>query len=347
MPAEGKIMKKNYPLVILLFLFLFAFFSWKLFNEQIKLSTNKLTPFKLALDWTPNTNHTGIYVAIAKGWYREQGLDLIILPYSSNVSSSVLVASEKADAGISFIEDVVGETAKNNPIVSIGAILQHNTSGLIVLKSSGINRPKDLDGKIYGGYGSPFEEPIISEIIKKDGGNGNFKNVVLEIGAMQALQTKKIDFVWIFSGWELIQAKLDGLKFNYFPLTKFGIPDSPTAVFVATPKKIKTHPELLKKFMTATTQGYEYARMYPKESAQILIDQVPKDTFSNPKFVFASQDFMSKNYADKKRLWGVQDKKSWNDYPQFILNSNAIHDSTDKPVKTMDFNALFTNKFLP
>lgn len=340
-------MKKNHIFAILLFIFVIFFVISKLNRPKIPEQLNKLAPFRLAFDWTPNTNHTGVYVALAKGWYKEQGLDLKILPYSPNVSSSVLVASDKADSGISFIEDVVGETAKNNPLVSIGAILQHNTSGLIVLKSSGINRPKDLDGKIYGGYGSPFENPIISEIIKKDGGNGDFKNVVLEIGAMQALETKKIDFVWVFSGWELVQADLDGIKYNYFPLTKYGIPDSPTIVFVTTPNKIKNNSELLKKFMTATAQGYEYARLYPQESAQILIDQSPKGTFPNSKLVFASQKFMSNNYADKKRQWGVQDSQSWTGYPKFILNSNAIMDSSGKPVNTIDFNTLFTNKFLP
>ena len=279
-------MNKNYFFSIFLFLFVICFVVWQLNSHKVPVQSNKLTPFRLALDWTPNTNHTGVYVALAKGWYKEQGLDLRILPYSPSVSSSVLVTSGKADAGVSFIEDVVGETAKNNPLVSIGAILQHNTSGLIILKESGINRPKDFDGKIYGGYGSPFENPIISEIIKKDGGTGDFKNIILEIGAMQALETKKIDFVWIFSGWELVQANLDGIKYNYFPLIKYGIPDSPTVVFVATPNKIKISPELLKKFMMATAQGYEYARLFPKESAKILIDKNPKDNFPNIKLVF-------------------------------------------------------------
>lgn len=340
-------MIKNFYFKLLLLLLVAIFFSWKFFNYKSFSQKNKLIPFKLAVDWTPNTNHTGVYVALSKGWYRDQGLDLKILPYSPNVSSSVLVTSGKADVGISFIEDVVGETAKNNPIISIGAILQRNTSGLIALKNSGISRPKDLDEKIYGGYGSPFENPIISEIIKKDGGTGNFKNIVLEIGAMQALETNKIDFVWVFSGWELIQANLDGIEYNYFPLIKYGIPDSPTIVFVATPNKIKSSSELLKKFMTATAQGYEYARLYPKESAQILIDQTPKGTFPNPLLVYNSQKFMSKNYADKNMRWGVQDSKSWIGYPQFILNSGAILDSNGKPVKKINFNTLFTNQFLP
>lgn len=340
-------MKNKYIFAVFFLLLVIFFVIWKFSNNKILVQSKKLTTFNLALDWTPNTNHTGIYVALAKGWYKDQGLDLEILPYSPSVSSSVLVSSGKADAGISFIEDVVGETAKNNPLVSLGAILQHNTSGLITLKSSGINRPKDLEGKIYGGYGSPFENPIISEIIKKDGGKGDFKNIVLEVGAMQALQTKKIDFVWVFSGWELIQTNLDGIKYNYFPLTKYGIPDSPTAVFIAIPGKIKNSSELLKKFMAATAQGYEYARLYPKESAQILINQTPAGTFPNPQLVFSSQEFMSKSYADKNKQWGIQDIKSWTGYPQFILNSDAILDTSNKPVKKVDFNSLFTNKFLP
>ncbi|TRZ53027.1 ABC transporter substrate-binding protein [bacterium] len=340
-------MKKNYYFAILLFLFIVILSVWKFFDHKTPTQSNKLTSFKLALDWTPNTNHTGVYVALAKGWYKDQGIDLNILPYSADVSSTVLVTSGKADVAVSSIEDVVGETAKNNPIVSIGAILQHNTSGFIVLKDSGITRPKQLDGKIYGGYGSPSENAIVTEIIKKDSGAGNFKNVVLDVDAMQALESKKIDFVWVFSGWEVIQAKLDGVKFNYFPLTKYGIPDSPTVAFVATPKEIKDKSELLKKFMTATAQGYEYARLFPKESAQILIDKTPKDTFPNQKLVFASQDFLSANYADKNSRWGLQDGKFWQAYPKFILSSNAILDSKDRPVKTLDFNSLFTNQFLP
>src|SRR5271166_4196991 len=63
----------------------------------------------LALDWTPNTNHTGIYVALSKGWYKDAGINLKILPYSSSVTPDQLVASGKADLGISSTEQVVAD----------------------------------------------------------------------------------------------------------------------------------------------------------------------------------------------------------------------------------------------
>ncbi len=308
---------------------------------------NSLHKVRIAMDWTPNTNHTGMYAALAKGWYKNQGINLEILPYSANVSSSSLVLSGKADVGISTTEDIVSYNAKNQPIVSIGAVVQHNTSGFIVRSDSGINSPKELDGKIYGGYGSLSENAVVSEVIKKDGGTGDFKNITLNVEAMQALESKKIDFVWAFEGWEAIQARRDGLATKFFPITSYGIPDGPNLAYIATPQQIKQQPDTLKRFMAATAKGYEYARRYPKESAQLLISTAPKATFADTGLVSDSQTFLSSHYADKSRKWGVQDQKSWHDYPKFMLDAGVVTDKSDKAVKTLAYDRLFTNQFLP
>ncbi|MDQ3328309.1 MAG: ABC transporter substrate-binding protein, partial [Chloroflexota bacterium] len=126
----------------------------------------------LALDWTPNTNHTGIYVAQQKGWYEEAGVDLKILPYADGTTTDVLVSNGKADFGISSEESVVLARAAGQDVVSVAAVMQKNTSALVTLKSSGIDRPKALTGKRYAGFGAPFEEPVISTMIEHDGGGG-------------------------------------------------------------------------------------------------------------------------------------------------------------------------------
>src|SRR5438309_6823723 len=169
-----------------------------------KSTPQQLTSVNLALDWTPNTNHTGIYVALAQGWYRAEGIDLHLLPYSANVSPDVLVSSGKADVGVSSTEGIVADAAIGQPVVSIAAIIQHNTSALVTLASSGLNRPRDLDGKTYGGFGAPYESAVVGEIIQKDGGKGQFKNVTLSVDAMQALESHQLNFVWVFEGWEVI-----------------------------------------------------------------------------------------------------------------------------------------------
>ena len=126
-----------------------------------KAAPKQLTSMSLALDWTPNTNHTGIYVALAQKWYQAEGIDLHLLPYSASVSPDVLVATGKADVGISATEGIVADAAVGQPVVSIAAIIQHNTSALVSLASSGLTRPRDFDGKTYGGFGAPYESAVV------------------------------------------------------------------------------------------------------------------------------------------------------------------------------------------
>ena len=308
------------------------------------------TSMSLALDWTPNTNHTGIYVALAQGWYRAEGIDLHLLPYSSSISPDTLVATQKADVGISSTEGIVADAALGQPVVSIAAIIQHNTSALVTLADSGLNRPRDLDGKKYGGFGAPYEGAVVGEIIKKDGGTGQFQNITLSVDAMQALESHRIDFVWVFEGWEVIQAQRAGVKLNVFPITNYGVADYYTPNIITSPAEMKQKPDLLKRFMLATACGYEYARAHAHSAAQMLIDGANRETpgtFPDTGLVFASQDYLSPRYADPGRKWGLQDSAPWHGYPQFILNSNGVLDASGKPVHSMNFDALWTNQFLP
>jgi ABC-type nitrate/sulfonate/bicarbonate transport system substrate-binding protein len=307
----------------------------------------QLTTMSLALDWTPNTNHTGIYVALNQHWYQAEGINLQLLPYSTNVSPDVLVSSGKANVGISATEGIVSDAAAGQPVVSLAAIIQHNTSALVTLASSGLTRPRDLDGKVYGGFGAPYESAVVGEIIQKDGGKGQFKNVTLSVDAMQALESHRIDFVWVFEGWEVIQAQRQGVRLNVFPITNYGISDYYTPNIITSPAEIKQKPELLRKFMLATSCGYEFARIHAHEAAQMLIDGAPAGTFPDTGLVFASQDFLSARYADQGHKWGWQDAAAWHGYPQFMLASNGIQDASGKPVHSMNFDALYTNQFLP
>ncbi len=306
----------------------------------------KLTTMRLALDWTPNTNHTGIYVALDKGWYRDEGIDLQLLPYSASVSPDVLVSTGRANVGISATEGIVADAAVGQPVVSIAAIIQHNTSVLVTLASSGLTRPRDLSGKIYGGFGASYESAVVGAIIKQDGGTGQFKNVTLDVDAMQALESHRIDFAWVFEGWEVIQAQRAGASLNIFPITSYGVADYYTPNIIASPNEIKQKPELLHKFMAATAKGYEYARTHAQDAAQLLLKGTSPGTFPDPGLVLASQEYLSPRYADTGRKWGWQDAAAWHGYPQFIIDSGGIDDAAGHPIHSMKFDQLYTNQFL-
>ena len=131
----------------------------------------ELDAVRLQLDWLPNTNHTGVYVAMAQGWYEEEGIEIEILPYSG-ASGEVLIDQSVADVAFSFPTNVPHYRASGIDVVSIAAVLQSNPTEMAVLADGEITRPRDLDGGTYGGFGSPAEQAQWEWVIKADGGEG-------------------------------------------------------------------------------------------------------------------------------------------------------------------------------
>lgn len=340
-------LKKLFLFVLIILMFFGVLIARNNLNNNASPKDNISAKVTLVLDWTPNTNHTGIYVAKSKGYFKDLGLDVEILPFTPNASPDVLVSTGKADIGISSTEWVVGDAALGSPVKSIAAIIQPNTSALITLSDSGLKRPKDLVNKKYGGFGAPFESAVVGQIIKKDGGKPEIKNITIDVGAMKALESKRIDFVWAYQGWEVIEARRAGFKVNIIPITEYGIPDYYSPTFITSQKTIDKKKETLIKFMKALSLGYEFARKNPKESATILIQSVPSGTFPDEGLVYESQDYLSPKYADKGRSWGLQDSKNWHDFPRMLLDSGSITDQNGKTVKEIDLESLYTNELLP
>ncbi|MHB9096133.1 MAG: ABC transporter substrate-binding protein, partial [Eubacteriales bacterium] len=183
--------------------------------EGGKEKTPELKKVAVMLDWTPNTNHTGLYVAKDKGFYKEQGLDVEIVQPGPGTTADQLVASGKADFGVSYQEGVTLARASGIPLVSIAAVIQHNTSAFASLKEANIRSVKDFEGKRYGGWGSPIEEAVLKAVMAKAGGNyAKTKNITL--GATDFFKSigRDADFEWIFYGWDGIEAKRRGISLN-------------------------------------------------------------------------------------------------------------------------------------
>lgn len=312
-------------------------------------ASGNLTKVSLVLDWVPNTNHTGIYVAQQKGWYKEAGIDLQILPYSDGATSDTIVGAGKADFGISSEEFMTQSKMQGQPIVSVAAIIQNNTSGFAVLKDSNIKSPKDFAGKKYAGFGLPLEEAFISEAIKKDGGTDTkIQNITANVAGYQAVASKQADFVWIYQGWEGIQAQHDKVDLRMFYLKDIGIPDYYTPTIIANDDFLKNKKDAAAAFVKATARGYEYAISNPKDAADLLIQANPKGTFSDTQLVYDSQNYLSPRYKGSAAKWGVQTLKTWTDLPQFMFKAGILTDANNKPLtKEPDYSKLFTNDLLP
>jgi ABC-type nitrate/sulfonate/bicarbonate transport system substrate-binding protein len=292
----------------------------------------------LTLDWVPNTNHTGFYVALEKGWYREEGLELVIQVPSDPSASLKQVAYGNTEFGISFQEEVTIARSIDIPVVSIAAIIQHNTSAFAALAEKGIRRPKDLEGRTYASWGMAIERPILSQLMACDGADvSKLEFVDVGFDVFPAIIGKRADVAWIFLGWDGVQAGLMGAELSVLPLYGSCVPDYYTPVIIAGESTLAERPDLVRRFMTATTRGYEYAIAHPREAAEILLRASPE---SAPELVQASQAWLSPRYQDDAPRWGVQSQTTWSTFAEFMLSNGLIG-------KAIEPAAAFSNDYLP
>ncbi len=304
---------------------------------------------RLALDWTPNTDHTGFYVALHEGWYGDAGITLRVLPYSGTTPETLLGAHQ-AECGISFQDSMTFAVAAGVRITSVMAILQHTGSEIAVLDSSPIRRPRDLDGRVYGGFGYPNEVPTVRFVIQHDGGKGTFKNVVIDSAAYEALYAKRVDFTIPFRAWEGVDAEQRGIKLRYFAFTDYGFPDFYQVVLACDSDWLAHEPDAARRFVAATVRGFQLAASDPDAAAAMLIDQNPGVFDANPGLPKASAEFLARGgfYVDAAGRVGTQTLDRWRGYSGFLYDQKLLVDADGKPLTAPpDYAALFSNDFLP
>lgn len=301
---------------------------------------NQLTPVTIMLDWTPNTNHTGIYVAKEKGLFANEGLDVKIVQPSSQGTVEQLVAANQVEFGVSAQEQVTYARVQDLPLVSIATILQHNTSGFASLSDKNIQSAKDFEGKTYGGWGLPSEDATIKALMEKE--NADFNKVkMMNIGEsdqIASLSQGNIDFVWIFYGWAGVQAEIANKQLNMIWLKDVEpVLDYYTPVIVTGEKMIQEKPEIVRSFMKAVSEGYDFAVKNPNEAAEILIKNAPE---ADPNLIKKSQEWLSPKYKEDADRWGVQKPEVWENYAKWLSERKLID-------RMIDSDKAFTNDFLP
>ena len=302
----------------------------------------------VALDWTPNTNHTGIYVAQKLGYYKAAGIDLTILPYA-NTAPETLIGHGKADFGFSYSAGVAFARGAGLDVTSVFAVLQHTALEIGVRADrTDIKTPKDLDGKTYAGFGSPDEKPLLQTVIRNAGGTGTFKDVTLNTSAYDAVYRGKADFTLPLATWEVIQARLVGKPLKTFKLARYGVPPEYSALIASSTKYLHANPGVARRFLAATTRGYQYAADHPRAAAKILI-AANRQALTRPELVYESAALMARSYyKDASGRVGTQTLAAWKGYVGFLFAAGVLTDANGKKItRAPDYTAYFTDAYLP
>ena len=302
--------------------------------------SDQIEDVTVILEWIPNTNHTGVFVAERKGWFEEEGLDVEIKRPAQS-QTPLMVASGKADFGFAPQEMVTFARAADNPVPvkSIATVNRHNTSGFAAPADRNIDEVADFEGKTYGGWGSEFEEALLQAVMEQAG--ADFSTVkIVNVGTTDFIGSFRqgIDFRWIFYGWDGVRADIGGMDIDYIPLIEIDPQlDYYTPTLITRTKMIEQDPETVRAFLRAVERGYTWAAHNPDEAADIML-QVNDDL--SPEFVHASQRYLSKQYLDENGRWGYMEEKLWRNFGDFLGEYGLLDESFDP-------EDAYTNEFLP
>ena len=297
----------------------------------------------VVLDWTPNTNHTGIFVAQAKGYFEEAGLKVEVVQPPED-GAVTLVASGKAQFGVSFQDSLAPAFAGDEPIpvTAVAAVIQHNTSGIVSRAGEGMDRPKGLEGKKYATWDLDVEKATIRDVMTADGGDFELVELIPSTvtDEVSALKSKSVDAIWIFYGWAGVACEVEGLDIDYFDFADIDpVFDYYTPVIIGGNAWMEENPETAKAFLSALSKGYTYAVENPKEAADILMEAAP-ELKANTELVYASQEYLAKEYIADAARWGEFDGERWAAFFNWLNENNLMEEKIDP-----DFG--FTNSYLP
>lgn len=302
------------------------------------------TKITVCLDWTPNTNHTGMYVALKNGYYEETGLDVEIVqpPESGAVQAcSAGQAQFAVDAQDTLAPAFTSDTPMN--VTAVAALIQHNTSGIISKAGEGMDSPKGLTDKTYLTWDTPVEKAMMENVVKKDGGDwSKVKLIPNEVtDEAQDVQQNPDHAIWVFYGWGGINSKVNKIDTDFFYFKDINpVFDYYTPVLVANNDFLSENSEAAKGFLAATKKGYEYAIENPEEAADILIkSDETKSLVGSEELVTESQKWLADQYIADAEKWGYIDAQRWDSFYKWLSDEKLVE-------KELPAGTGFTNDYL-
>lgn len=287
----------------------------------------------LALDWSPNSIHAGIYYAMVRGLYRTVGIDLhVVNPeidhYATTPAQRVLEEPDKLWIGIGPPEAVVEAAAQGQPLVPLAFMLQRNTSAIVTLKTSGLERPSQLAGRRIAAVDIPYERLVYEAVIKADLMEGQHYTPPQFISSPRLdswndLLEGKVDATWVYMPWEGMEARWKNIGLNVFPLEAAGIPYPGCPVLFAHRNSIEKHPAVVHRFMRITNEAYQYVANQPETVSFLLQQLVQHPAFENRQFVLATIREMAVNLLDAHNHWGHIKPEAWQLFVNWLRHAGA------------------------
>lgn len=181
-------------------------------------------------------------------------------------------------------------------------------------------------------------EAVLKAVMAQDGGDFSKLTMVISDGSGFEALKDKADIMWFFEAWDNVKCKLNDFPINYTLVRELDSRlDYYTPVIIASNDTLENRPDTVRKFLAATTKGYEYVISNPKESAEILQKYAPDYSLE---MLTMSSEYLAPKYAEDSEQWGTMKAEVWDNYTNFMAEYGVIN-------KIIPAEQCFTNEFLP
>lgn len=302
------------------------------------------TTIRVALDWTPNTLHTGLILALKRRLYAARNLNVLIQPPDPSYTTTPAKQLEQgtADLAICPSESCIAyaETGKMQ-LQAIYALLQKDGASAIVSAASNerVGKVGDLEKGVYGSYAAKYEDGIVKYVVSKDGGDGGKMSVdqgKRKLGLFDAVKRGECDATWVFMPWEGVEAEMEGVGLRAFRLEDYGVPYGYSPVVARKVGDGGLSDEVLRQFVEATREGYALAISEVEAGPGVLEDLI--EPAKSVEFLKKSQESINGFYSDGSERLGLMKRGKWTQWLEWLKEQGVLG-------AELDVDKLFTNEF--
>jgi len=231
----------------------------------------------VVLDFTPNAVHSGIFAALSRGYYDEEGVGLRVQPPGESTDAPKLLGAGRVEFAILDIHDLGIARERGIDLVGVMPIVQRPLAAVIARAAGPVRRPRDMEGHRVGVSGLPSDEAVVDSEVEADGGDpARVDEVTIGFTAVPSLAAGRVEAATAFWNAEGIALRRQGVPIRIFKVDRFGAPPYPELVLTTSREILEEDPDLVDAVVSATRRGYAYAQDNPGAALDDLLAASPE-----------------------------------------------------------------------
>jgi putative hydroxymethylpyrimidine transport system substrate-binding protein len=282
-------------------------------------------PFGLTLDFYPNPDHAGIYMAQKLGYFRDAGLDVSIDTPSDPAAPIKQVAAGQTDLAISYEPEVMLADEKGLDTIAVGALVERPLTSMIWLRESGIKGIGGLRGKTIATAGIPYQDAYLKTILARANlSPADVRTVNVGFGLLPAIVGGRAQaLLGAFRNIEGVDLRLRGMNPVVTPVDRLGVPTYNELVLVANRERLEEDPEAVRLFIAALARGTAAAVKSPNATTRALLEANPD---LDPKLTAAEVEATLPllESSDPSRPYGYMDPARWSEFGGWMRDNGLL-----------------------